>query len=106
MEENRYKIEKIEKLNNSISIQKKAQITHTANCAAYAIVTVYMSTLSILSQNYVSNVIGLSLGGVVATLSILEMINVNKQKKMLNNLIEIRNKLIKDNEVETNNRSK
>lgn len=103
MEENRYKIEKIEK---DISVQKKAKVTHTANCAAYAIVTVYLSTLSILSQNPVSNTIGLSLGGAVATLSILEMINVNKRKKMLNDLIDIRNQLMQHDEEEIKNRSK
>ncbi len=106
MEENKYKIENIQKINNDISEQKKAKIKHTANCAAYAIVTAYLSTLSIISQNIVSTAIGLSFGGVVATLSVLEMINVNKRKKMLNDLIEVRDKLVKENEEEIKNRGK
>lgn len=103
MEEKRYKIEKVER---DISAQKKAQVTHTANCAAYAILTVYISTLSVLSQNPVSNVIGLSLGGAVATLSVLEMININKRKKLLNDLIDIKNRLMENEEEEIKDRSK
>ncbi len=103
MEEKRYTIEKIER---DISEQKKAKVTHTINCASHAAVTAYVSTLSVLSQNPTSNVIGLSIGGIIATIAILEMINVNKRQKMIDDLTEIKNQLIKEKEEEVKNRSR
>ena len=105
MEENRYKIEKIEK---DISDHKEAQVTHTANCAAYALVTAFISTLSLLSHNITTDIVGLTVGGAIASLSILELININKRKKILNDLINLKEQLLKNEEEkeEEQNRSK
>ena len=105
MEENRYKIEKIEKLNKDINRKKYTTIIHAITSASYALYAVWLSIYSMS----LSSAIGISFGGLFGTLSIIELINGTKKRKEMIELSKIKDELMNDNnsyEEEVNWRSK
>ncbi len=92
MEENRYKIEKIEKLNKDITQKKYTAVVHAITSAVYALNAVWISHYATTS----SGALAITIGGVFGTLSIIELIGTKNRKKEMDELIQMKNELVED----------